>query len=266
MHFKKNTGALVLTFPLTSIPPPVSNSALVSPQVGALYPGTEALADQIPTGDLLADAMAEVDNVIDLIAQKKWPTTFLETHHPRIGFDGSRIPAPLQLAGIRKITDFAIRLVQNDHHTDLGKICERWLHSVGALPKNATGHIDFVEETTRFARLAQRTSDALVAAFKAKYYHGHVNPEEYKGLSGAIYTSYINGCPAHPECPSGHAAVSGATAAHIKHEWNLTPSQIEEIDDTVFHFMSYRTFAGVHIAFSNRYGAEIGRMVAEASF
>jgi hypothetical protein len=267
MPFNKNTGTLNLNFPLLAVPAPAGGSAIVSPRVGSLWPGTEALAATIPTGGTLTTAMAEVSSVREQVVQGIWPAAFLAGHHHDPAFDGSRVPKPLVMAGV--LYNFplsAANLVRMDHWTDLGKYCEKWLYSVGATPKNATGHIDFVEEAARFARLAQRIADALEAAFQAKYYHGAIRPEEFHSLPGAVYTAYTEGCPAHPESPAGHGSVSGATAAHIKEEWNLTPDQIKEIDDAAFHFRHYRTFAGVHVAFANDYGAEIGRLVAEASF
>jgi hypothetical protein len=265
MSFNKNSGSnSPLVFPTTVLPSAYANSALVSPRIGALFPGTEDFAANVPRGAALEDAMAEVSQVRAAVTKRVWPVAFLELHHPRDGFNGERIPGPLSFTGVSAShPDGAAQLVRHGHPTDLGKWIDSWLASAGVAAKNATGHVDFVESIDRFARLARRVAAALEAAFRAKWYHGSIRPEEHVQLNGSVYTAYQEGCPAHPECPAGHGAVSGATYAHMLREYDLTSEQQDEIYDACYHFRMYRTFAGVHIAFSNAYGFAIGQRVVD---
>ncbi len=246
---KGNTGPL-LEYPLMEVPPDDGTSMLASPMVGECY-GLTPL-----TGDRLRDAMHEVMRVRMDVAQGVWPSWFFENH----GVNPD-VPGPLQdhVFGLGEPDpEKAAQLVRMDQPTDLGRILVIWLLDNGAGWKcdDTEPHEPFLDKQPAFYDLlGHNVNEALRAAFSAKWFYGAVRPEEYFGFN---MTAYNEGSPTHPGLPAGHGAAAGATHATIAQSLILSDGQADIVRDTCLHFAHYRTLSGVHTAYDNESGYQLG--------
>lgn len=107
------------------------------------------------------------------------------------------------------------------------------------------------------ATLAMAYTDALIAAFDAKYTYWVPRPHMRNSEVVQVIT-----CPKHPSYPSAHSVTSAASATILSY---FFPNEKEKWQKMVFEAASSRIWGGLHYMYDNEagliQGEKVGRMV-----
>jgi len=226
----------------------LGETSLVSPREGNLH-GYSAISDAN-----YALEVADVADVRVLVRSNIWPADFMNTY---LGASNlSPILAKylgLSEANPQKCAD----AVKSDHPFDgWDNIIEPYVsdEEIVELPQPPDHEGDqMVENVTRRAAAHTAIAYALEKAFDVKYAIGQLRPVEYYDHTFDRYET-----PNHPESPAGHGAFCGASQAQFELLYVPSAGQIADMTYATKQLAMFRSFAGLHIPFSNLLGWTIG--------
>lgn len=254
MYFQKKAAG-ELSYPMEDIP--LESTGLVNPCFGDNEFKVPAPAQF--GSDCHSDQVYEVVRVRQDVLRGDWPLWFFENHNI-----DSKIPEPLSKYGMIYNAKSAASAVHMDAPTDLFMALLKWINKDLGLTcaeyqfESTSGHVDFLgNPVTCLSRAGVNVRQALIEAFRVKYYFGMARPEEVTGI-GASFTHYPEGCPAHPSYVAGHGAAAGATYATLAALFDLDEEQDLIVKTATQHFATYRTLAGVHFQPDNIEGWRLG--------
>lgn len=235
---------------------------IVSPRRGRKYG-----IDSPYTDENLPKYLEEVKEVRELVEKGEYPHDFMKKHYPWcLDKYPEYMPQPLYSEGLSYADPEACaNIVKMDNPLDLPLAIQSWLITQGVKPRKRfsrftdLGFKEFLKTVPSGMRYVARKQDmALERAFRVKYYHGTIRPEE---LHGENLTAYSDGSPCHPSFPAGHGAAGGAAGSSLIDYYDVNEEQIDVIRNCCYLWSMFRTFAGVHYAPDNIAGLEVGELL-----
>ena len=127
-------------------------------------------------------------------------------------------------------------------------------------------------------------NEAMISVFKAKYTYTLIRPISYiYNVMGQTTWNTVIGTPPHPEYPSAHATLGGASYTILESIFGKNHSFVDHTHENIFGARSYpnikayaeeaswsRVLAGIHYEFSAQVGlnqgAEVGKLVNQIPF
>jgi hypothetical protein len=135
-----------------------------------------------------------------------------------------------------------------------------------------------------YAKHGIAINEALISVFKAKYVHNLIRPISYiRNVLGYNTWNTVIGTPAHPEYPSAHATVGGASSTVLENIFGKNYSFVDRTHENLTGARSYknlkeyaseaawsRILAGIHYNPSAEValvqGEEVGNLVNKIKF
>ena len=209
------------------------------------------------------ESLDEVCDIVDQTELGRWPKEFLAKGNPS-GLDGNPPELLKDKLGLRSLRPQRLALaVSMDKPWHIGEFLVDALLAQGATFKENRKHIQFCDMDNSYMAIM---SDIMVAnhhaldrVFDIKYYWRKPRPEDYKEISGAVFTVDGNGAPNHWAYGAGHGAYCGSTAEVILRSMDLTDMQVAWVLDATYQFAQARTLLGVHFWEDNFLGYNQGR-------
>jgi hypothetical protein len=135
-----------------------------------------------------------------------------------------------------------------------------------------------------YAKHGIALNEAIISVFKAKYTHNLIRPISYiRNVLGYTAWNTVIGTPAHPEYPSAHATVGGASSTVLENIFGKDYSFVDRTHEDLYGARSYknlkeyateaawsRVLAGIHykpsadIALAQ--GEKVGNLVNKIKF
>jgi hypothetical protein len=135
-----------------------------------------------------------------------------------------------------------------------------------------------------YAKHGIALNEAIISVFKAKYTHNLIRPISYiRNVLGYAEWSTVIGTPAHPEYPSAHATVGGASSTVLENIFGKNYSFVDRTHENLYGARSYknlreyateaawsRVLAGIHykpsadVALAQ--GEKVGNLVNKIKF
>ena len=265
LKFSKGAGDNQLTFPITQDQLDMLKPCqLASPMVGKSH-GLK-LPAELSTDEGLQTAAREIEEVRAMVARQEFPREFMEKYYPEAwGMFPQETPEMLQNVGLSFDDPQGLAdVVHMDDPMDFPKAAFEYVRANGGVCKDANpGCVDFIEiipETNKKLGLAQDHN--IRAAFEAKYYFGIPRPEEVLGYN---MTHYPEGCPDHPDFPTGHGAFAAAVSILLS-RFKVSDAVKKQIRDAAYVWSMARSLAGVHYGVSNVAGLSAGGLLSEKDF
>lgn len=131
------------------------------------------------------------------------------------------------------------------------------------------------EAAFTYAKHGMALYEATICVFKAKYTYNLIRPISYlqNEMGNELWTSVI-GTPAHPEYPSAHAVIGGASYVALESIFGQNYSFVDRTHELLHGTRSYenlkayateaawsRVLGGIHYRFSSEAGLEQGEKV-----
>ena len=135
-----------------------------------------------------------------------------------------------------------------------------------------------------YAKHGIAINEALISVFKAKYIHNLIRPIScIRNVLGHTAWNTVIGTPAHPEYPSAHATVGGASHTVLESIFGENYAFVDRTHENLHGARSYenlkayateaawsRVLAGIHYQFSAdvglTQGEKVGDLVNEIKF
>ena len=135
-----------------------------------------------------------------------------------------------------------------------------------------------------YAKHGIALNEANISVFKAKYIHNVIRPISYiRNVMGYTMWSTVIGTPAHPEYPSAHATVGGASSTVLENIFGKNYSFVDRTQETLYGTRSFnnlkeyaieaaksRVLGGIHYELSTEIGLhqgeKVGNLVNEIKF
>ena len=128
-----------------------------------------------------------------------------------------------------------------------------------------------------YAKHGIAINEALISVFKSKYIHNLIRPISYiRNMLGYTAWNTVIGTPAHPEYPSAHATVGGASYTVLEstfgknyafvdrtHENSHGARSYENLKAYAIEAASSRVLAGIHYKLSADVGLAQGEKVGD---
>ena len=128
-----------------------------------------------------------------------------------------------------------------------------------------------------YARHGIALNEALICVLKAKYTYNLIRPVSYiRGVMGMTTWNTVIGTPPHPEYPSAHATIGGASVAILESAFGKNYSFIDRTHENLYGARSYnnlrayaleaaesRVIGGIHYSVSADVGMQQGEEVGE---
>jgi hypothetical protein len=133
------------------------------------------------------------------------------------------------------------------------------------------------EAAVVYAKHGMAIYEATISVFKAKYTYNLIRPISYiRNVLGHSTWTTVIGTPAHPEYPSAHATIGGASYTILENIFGQNHSFTDRTHEKSFGARSYtsikayaveaansRFLGGIHYRFSADVGLEQGEHVGE---
>lgn len=135
-----------------------------------------------------------------------------------------------------------------------------------------------------YAKHGLALNEAIISVFKAKYTHNVIRPISYiRNVLGHTAWNTVIGTPAHPEYPSAHATVGGASSTVLENIFGKNYSFVDRTHENLYGPRSYenlkeyaaeaawsRILAGIHYIPSGdvalAQGEKVGNLVNKIKF
>jgi len=128
-----------------------------------------------------------------------------------------------------------------------------------------------------YAKHGIALNDAMICVFKAKYTYNLLRPVNYiHGVMGDTMWSTVVGIPPHPEYPSAHATLGGASYTVLENIFGRNTPIVDRTHEDLWGTRSYpnikayaeeaswsRVLAGIHYRFSAETGLDQGAQVGK---